>query len=46
MFSPITPDSEQERRAELRKIKLLGFNNVSSWLYRSKNQSRKSEHHF
>lgn len=46
MLSEITPQSQQEWREDLRKIKGLGFNTVRTWVEWSKNEPREGEFHF
>lgn len=46
MLSEITPQSEAEWRADLKKIKSLGFNTVRTWIEWSKNEPREGEFHF
>jgi beta-galactosidase len=46
MLSDLTATSEQEWRADLRKIKGLGFNTVRTWIEWSKNEPREGEYHF
>lgn len=46
MLSDITPQSEQQWREDLRKIKGLGFNTVRTWIEWSKNEPREGEFHF
>ena len=46
MLSEITPQSEQQWRDDLRKIKGLGFNTVRTWIEWSKNEPREGEFHF
>lgn len=46
MLSEITPHSEAEWRADLKKIKALGFNTVRTWIEWSKNEPREGEFHF
>ena len=46
MLSDITPESEQQWREDLRKIKGLGFNTVRTWIEWSKNEPREGEFHF
>lgn len=46
MLSPITSDSEKEWRADLQKIKGLGFNTVRTWTEWTANEPREGEFHF
>ncbi len=46
MLSEIVPESEQQWRADLQKIKQLGFNTVRTWIEWSKNEPREGEYHF
>ena len=46
MLSPITPESEREWRADLEKIRSLGFNTVRLWTEWAANEPREGEYHF
>lgn len=46
MLSPITLASEQEWRADLLKIRNLGFNTVRTWTEWTANEPREGEYHF
>jgi beta-galactosidase len=46
MLSPIGPTSEAEWRADLEKIKGLGFNTVRTWVEWSAGEPREGEYHF
>lgn len=46
MLEPVTSDSEKVWRADLQKIKSLGFNTVRTWIEWSANEPKQGEYHF
>ncbi|MDR9409604.1 MAG: beta-galactosidase [Balneolaceae bacterium] len=46
MLSEITPESEEEWRADLQQIKDLGFNTVRTWVEWQRVEPREGEYHF
>jgi beta-galactosidase len=46
MLEPVTADSEKAWRADLQKIKSLGFNTVRTWIEWSANEPKPGEYHF
>ena len=46
MLEPVTADSERVWRADLQKIKSLGFNTVRTWIEWSANEPKQGEYHF
>lgn len=46
MLEPVTADSERAWRADLQKIKSLGFNSVRTWIEWSANEPKQGEYHF
>jgi beta-galactosidase len=45
MLEPVSPDSEQRWRADLKQIKKLGFNSVRTWVEWSSGEPREGEYH-
>ena len=46
MLEPVTPESAKAWRADLQKIKSLGFNTVRTWTEWSANEPKPGEYHF
>jgi beta-galactosidase len=46
MLEPVTADSEKLWRADLQKVKSLGFNTVRTWIEWSANEPKPGEYHF